>query len=173
MPIKERFSPEIFKLVRTRELSKRHFDMHPIWSELYDAEEFDEIVSWGVDPAWLAAEIERVHDGSDHAAYPVLQPYPLPGRMRLFMKARLITAGGTIVDGCVMNENAFVLKVFADDQKFTFSRHAELADLNRPELKRLQRALGKPDDPVFPLRYETDFLDHEDQPIAGEFIAGR
>ena len=163
------FSTDIFMLVPMSRLSKGHFDVHPIWSEFYDAEEVDEIVSWGVDREWLERELERVHHGNDHAAYPILRPYPLPERMRLFIGARFVTAGGAELDGWVMNENAFVVTLNVNEHEFTFSAHLDLADLNRPELQRLKQAMGAPEDPVFPLHYETEFLGHDDELIAGGF----
>src|SRR5690606_32813807 len=153
------------------QLSKCHFDLHPIWSEYYDFDELEKIVSWGVDRQWLQRGLERVDDGSDHCAYPILRPYPLPGRMRLYMKARFVTAGGTKLDGWVMNENAFVVTLFTDDGEYGFSRHSALGDLNGQDLRRLQAAIGRSDDPVCPLRYETDFLGPDNMLLAGTFTA--
>jgi hypothetical protein len=89
MTITGTYPPNIFMLVPMSQLSKRHFDLHPIWSEHYDYEERDEIVSWGVDRQWLERELDRVDSGSDHCAYPILRPYPLPNRMRLYAQATL------------------------------------------------------------------------------------
>jgi hypothetical protein len=154
--------------VRISELSARHFELHPMWSEYYDFDERHEIISWGVDRKWLEAALERVHDGSDHCAYPILRPYPLPARMRLYMKARITTAGGARLDGYIMNEDAFVVTLFAGENEFSFSRHS---GLNAQPIEGLRHALAAPGDPVLPLRYETDFLGQDDRLIQGEFSA--
>jgi hypothetical protein len=172
MAITNTYPPDAFTLVPMSQLSKRHFDLHPIWSEHYDYDEREEIVSWGVDQEWLGRELDRMHDGSDHCAYPILRPYPLPDRMRLYVKARFETAGGTRLDGYVMNDDAFVVTLFAGDGEYTFSRHSALGDLNGQSLRELRAAIGRADDRVFPLRYETDFLGPDDTPIAGTFTAG-
>jgi len=93
------YSSDIFTLVPMSELSKQHFDRHPIWSEYYDYDERDEILSWGIDPLWLEAELKRVHTENDHCAYPILQPYPLPERMRLYIKAQITTFDGQFLKG--------------------------------------------------------------------------
>jgi hypothetical protein len=171
MAITSSYSPEIFTLVPMSQLSKRHFDLHPIWSEHYDFEERMEIVSWGVSQEWLEQELERVHDGSDHCAYPILRPYPLPERMRLFVKARFVTAGGIRLAGYVMNDDAFVVTLFTGDDRHEFSRHSLLGDLNAMSLRALQKAIGRGDDAIFPLHYETDILDSNGTLIAGVFSA--
>jgi hypothetical protein len=148
-------------------LSKCHFEQHPIWSEYYDYDEREEIIEWGVDSIWLAAELEHVHNGSDHCAYPILRPYPLPERMRLYIKARITTAENDILDGYVMNEDAYVLVIFAADHKFCFSRM--FSDLNQKELARLKASLSKSMNKIFPVQYETDFLDSKSNLIAGTF----
>lgn len=171
MAITATYPPDVFMLVPMSQLSKRHFDLHPIWSEHYDYQEREEIVSWGVDGEWLARELDRLHDGSDHCAYPILRPYPLPNRMRIYIKSRCVTAGGVTLDGYVMNVDAFVVTLFAGDGQYTFSRHADLGDLNGQELRKLKAVIGRADDPVFPLLYGTVFLGPDDALIAGTFTA--
>ena len=170
MAITSSYSPEIFTLVPMSQLSKRHFDLHPIWSEFYDYEEREEIVSWGVDQKWLEEELENVHSGNDHCAYPVLRPYPLPERMRLYIRARFITASGMNLEGYVMNEDAFVVTLFVGKDEHNLSRHPILADLNAASLRSLQEAIGRSGDAIFPLKYETDFLGTNDALMSGTFL---
>ncbi|MCA9015377.1 MAG: hypothetical protein KDA77_08615 [Planctomycetaceae bacterium] len=143
--------------------------MHPIWSEHYDYCERQEIVEWGIDPIWLAAELERVHDGSDHCAYPILRPYPFPDRMRVYIKARFTTADGCLLEGYVINEDAYVISFFIDNEKFSFSRYFSLKERDEDQLERIKTLLPDSSGPLFPVKYETDFLDSEDRLIAGEF----
>ncbi len=169
MAITRTYPPDVFTLVSMSQLSKRHFDLHPIWSEHYDYDEREEIVSWGVNREWLERELDRVHDASDHSAYPILRPYPLPYRMHIYVKARFVTAGGMRLVGYVMNEDAFVVTLFLGDGAYTFSRHSALGDLNGQSLRALRRTIGCGDDPIFPLRYDTDFFGLNDALIAGTF----
>ena len=162
------YPPDRFMLVPEGELSERHFRMHPVWSELYDAYEFDEIVSWGVDGAWLRAELERL-DGNEHQVYPVLRPDPLPDRMRLFVAARFTTAGGACMEGWVMNDGRMVVSLFAGGEEVEFSRHPLLRDLTGESLRRLQEVAGLGHDPVFPLSYWTDFFDADGKRVEGVF----
>ena len=43
MAITDAYGPDIFTLVPKSQLSKRHFDIHPIWSEYYDYDEREEM----------------------------------------------------------------------------------------------------------------------------------
>lgn len=169
MPITSSYPPDVFKLVPMSELSQAHFDEHPIWSEYYDFDERREIVGWGVDPKWLDAEIDRVHTGNDHCAYPILRPYPLPDRMRLYIKAGITTGGNKRFDGYVMNEDACVLSIFAVGDEYCFSRNGVLGDLNRKELARFKASVPDCGGEIFPAQYETDILDSAGKPIAGTF----
>jgi hypothetical protein len=150
-------------------LSKQHFESHPIWSEHYDVEEREEIVAWGIDPKSLASELARIHTGNDHCAYPILRPYPLPERMRLYIRARITSNDGRTFVGHVMNADASVLSIFVNEDEFCFSRDGILGDLNDKELTRMAAALGCSPVGLFPVAYETDFLDSEDELIAGVF----
>jgi len=172
VPITSNYKADIFKLVPMSALSKSNFDEHPIWSEYYDYEEREEIAGWGIDPKWLAAELDRVHTGNDHCAYPILRPYPLPDRMRLYIKARITTAGNDYFDGYVVNEDAYVLSIFAADDEYCFSRNGMLNDLCRKEIDRLKASIRQSTDDIFPVRYETDFLDSGGNVIAGTFSLG-
>lgn len=150
-------------------LSKQHFDSHPIWSEHYDYEEREEIIAWGINPQWLASELERVHTGNDHCAYPILRPYPLPERLRLYVRAMITSNDGRTFAGYVMNEEAYVLSIFANEEKFTFSSNGHLSDLNGKELERFARSIGHSGNNLFPVRYQTEFLNSEGNLIEGVF----
>jgi hypothetical protein len=169
MPITTHYSPDVFTLVPMSSLSKQHFESHPIWSEYYDYDEREEIVAWGVDAQWLTSELERVHTGNDHCAYPILRPYPLPDRMRLYIRAIITLKNRRTLVGYVMNEDAYVLSIFADEEEFCFTRNGVLSELNDKDLKRLSAKIDCSPNDVFPVTYETEFLDSEDKLIAGVF----
>lgn len=123
----------------------------------------------GVDRNWLDQALATTHDGNDHCAYPILKPYPLPERMRLYIQARLTTAGGTKLEGYVMNDNAATLTVFVGDDAWHFARNATFASDNERACATLKQAACSADDPVFPMAYETDFLGDDDRLIQGTF----
>ncbi|MEM1094131.1 MAG: hypothetical protein AAGJ10_05970 [Bacteroidota bacterium] len=149
------------------QLAEQHFQVHPIWSEYYDYDERGEIISWGIDPAWLNDELEAVHDGNDHCAYPVLRLYPLPVRMRLYIKATFQTPEGRMLDGFVVNDDAYAITIFFQGEQFIFSKC--LSDLAEKECARLGEALTMDGEAIFPLSYVTDFKGHDGRIIQGVF----
>src|SRR5262249_44171520 len=102
----------MFRLIRCSALSQHDFEEHPVWSEFYDSDEIEEIVSWGVNREWLLRELDRVDDGGEHAAYPVLVRDPLPQRMRIYIRAVFKTPDEMLLRGYVMNEDAAFIGIF-------------------------------------------------------------
>lgn len=141
--------------------------MYPVWSEHYDFDEIEEIVSWGIDRDWLLKELQSKHSGNEHCLYPLLQTNPFPPRMRIFIKARFKTTGGQDLEGYVMDEDAFVIHIFYSDGEYGFSRHPLLENLNKEQEERLKEKIGEF---IFPLTYETDFLAQDGKRICGEFV---
>jgi hypothetical protein len=69
-----------------------------------------------------------------------------------------------------MNADASEVTLRAVDREYTISRHSALGGRNSQSLRGLKVAIGR-SNPVFPLRYETDFLGPVDAPIAGTLTA--
>ena len=157
-----------FQLVPMSHLGEEHFAEHPIWSELYDFEERDEIASWGIDRQWLDDQIRGTDIGDEHWAYPVLVPQPLPARMRLYISATFTTPSGDLLRGFVTNPDAYCVTIFASGERFTFSSHPAIADLSHRSLDQLLRAVPGIH-AIFPLQYHTDFHDEDGKPIQGTF----
>jgi hypothetical protein len=158
-----------FRLIPESEFSWEHLEEYPAWSEYYDYDEREEIVEWGIDAAWLEEEIERKHDGSNHAMYPLLQTNPLPPRMRIYLRARFRTPNGQSLSGYVINDDAYCIGIFVGGRQFTFNwRHGD-NEWTRRDRATLQRLLPDPGDPLFPLFYETDFMDEDGRRIEGTF----
>ena len=150
------------------QLGEEHFAEHPMWSELYDFDERDEIASWGIERQWLDEQISATDIGNEHWAYPVIVPQPLPVRMRIYISAAFTTPSGDQLRGYVTNSDAYCVSIFASGQCFTFSRHPAIADLSQKSLDQLRRLL--PAIPViFPLQYHTDFHDEHGKPVQGFF----
>ncbi len=61
-----------------------------VWSELYDADELPEIVSWGVSEDDFLGQLELLDLGNEHAAYPVLDLSYVPDRMRVYIRAKSV-----------------------------------------------------------------------------------
>ena len=159
----------MFVLIPQSELSIEHFEAYPIWSEHYDYDEIDEIVSWGIDREWLLREIRAKCAGNEHCVYPLLQTNPLPARMRIFIKARLRTPDGVDLSGYVVNEDAYAVGIFWENVEYVFNHHPLLRELNEEQEAKLRNAVG---DDIFPLKYETDFRNNAGERIRGAFSLG-
>lgn len=157
-----------FRLVPENEFSQKHLEEYPVWSEFYDYDEREEIISWGIDPAWLDEELAKHHNGNVHAIYPLLQVNPFPDRMRIYIRARFRTSAGQRLSGYIVNEDACpAVAIFHEGQEFGFNYL--MFDWAQKDIKALQQLLPDYDDPIFPLEYETDFTDEEGRRIRGEF----
>lgn len=167
MAIVSAYPTEYFAMKSMADLDMSDFARHPIWSEYYEHPERDEIIQWGVDPVKLDGLLKLYHDGNTHAVYTVLRPYPLPDRMYIYIKARFQSVDGDTFDGYVMNDDVSFFALFVRNDEFTFTRGSALSDLNTKEQQRLRETLAKPNLKLFPLEYQTDFLDEADQPICG------
>lgn len=169
MPIKAHYPPDMFKMIPMSELAKQHFDFHPIWSEFYDYDEREEIIAWGVDPQWLDRKLDSRDAGNDHWAYPVLRPYPLPIRMRIYIRALFRSPTDVRFEGSIVNDDAYCISLFVANEEFVFSSHPMLHGGFDLESDRLCNAIRSPNAQIFPLRYTTEFLDRNDRIIQGFF----
>lgn len=147
-------------------LTRSHFEAWPVWSELYDADELLEIVSWGVPQDQFLADLEQLELGDEHAAYPVLDVSCVPDRMRVYIRASIRCGDIRTLDGYVVNPDAYAFGVFVGDSEFAFNTN--LASVCQKELDRLAIALGALPNAVKPLRFSTDFHDANGAAIAGE-----
>src|SRR5579859_6357559 len=133
-----------FRVIPQSELSEQHFDEWPVWSEHYDYDEIEDIVSWGVSREEALQAFRQNERGNEHCVYTLLQANPFPPRMRIFIKASLQAANGVSLKGYVMNEDAYFLAVFSKGKKFCFSRLPLVEDLHRKEEQKLRRSIGEP-----------------------------
>ena len=147
-------------------LTRSHFEAWPIWSELYDADELPEIVSWGVSEDDFLAELELLDLGNEHAAYPVLDLSYVPDRMRIYIRASIRCSDNRTLDGYVVNPDAYAFGVFVGNTEFAFNTN--LKSDCREELGRLAIALDASPDSIKPLAFSTDFHDANGLLIAGE-----
>lgn len=172
MPVIPEDQRPAFRLVPESQFSEEHLQKYPVWSELYDWQEREEIIGWGIDAELLDQEIAKNHDGSDHAMYPLLEVNPFPPRVRISVRARFRTAAGQNLRGYVVLKMDAdpIVSVVHEGQEFGFSRvFPEWATEDR---QLLQRLLPDPTDPILPLAYETDFTDEEGNRIQGTFDLG-
>lgn len=144
------------------------FEHFPVWSEHYDYDEIDEIVSWGIDRDWLMDQFKKHHDGSAHCYYPILQTAPrLPSRMRVYIKADIRTAKGRPLTGYVAGSEGFLSICHEGEQYGFFSDYPENNQFNLSQLIRLKQKLDS-DDPVIPFKFTTPFIDSLGEKIEGE-----
>lgn len=156
----------MFTLIPQSELSEKHFELYPVWSEHYDHEEIEEIVDWGVNRDWLLKQIKDKCTGNEHCVYPVLQTNPLPERMRIFIKAAFQTPNRVSLSGFVVNEDAYCISIFFENEQYLFNNHPLAQDLNEAEETKLESVLRQS---IFPLSYETDFHNRDGERICGKF----
>lgn len=161
-----------FRVLPQSELSEQHFDEWPVWSEHYDYDEIEDIERWGLDREEVLQAFRQNEKGNEHCVYTMLEANPFPPRMRVFIRASLETANGQRLKGYIMNEDAFCLTVFRHGQKFVFSAHPMLEDLNREQEQTLLQVLGTPSATLFPITYRTDYRDANGKAIAGRFQYG-
>ncbi len=167
MPITSAYQPDCFVMKSLADLDASDFVRHPLWSEYYDYTERQDILDWGVDAAHLDQLLAQHHSGNTHAVYTVLKPYPLPDRMRVYIRSQFTTPNGECFDGYVVNDDAYCYSIFARGQEYTFGRDRILDEFSIRALADLRVALNAADFQLLPLRYETDILDDEDRLIAG------
>jgi hypothetical protein len=158
-----------FYIVPHDELAFDDFERFPVWSEHYDFDEIEEIISWGIDANWLKAQLGKLHDGSAHCYYPILQTTPrLPTRMHMSMKADITTVGGRQFKG-IVPQGMNCLGIYHDGSLYDFNGvFQEMAEDNVAALQSLQEKLGSAE-PIFPVRFTTGFFNSEGEPIEGTF----
>ena len=161
-----------FRVIPQSTLGEEEFDFFPVWSEHYDYEEIEDIVRWGLDKDVVLKMFDENEHGNEHSVYTLLESNPFPERMRIFIKAHLTTTSGVKMKGYIMNENAYCLGVFVNGEKYFFSRHEMLSDLNSESAAKLAQALGLDINKLFPMAYETDFTDKSGNIITGSFNYG-
>lgn len=86
-----------FLVLPASELSERHFDEWPVWSEYYDFDELDDVELWGLDPKEVLKQFQANERGNEHCVYTLLEANPFPDRMRIFIRAP--TANSAAVAG--------------------------------------------------------------------------
>lgn len=103
-------------------LGPNHLDDWPVWSEYYDFEELEEIEHWwGITPDAVLGMHEAMNLGSEHSAYPLPVYDPLPGRMRVYIKAVFTTHTGGSLPGFVVNDDAYAGVVYLEATAFHFN----------------------------------------------------
>lgn len=167
-------TPEIkqfnkFRVIPENKLNETEFEYFPVWSEHYDWDEIEDIERWGLNKEEVLELFRKNENGSTHCCYTLLESNPFPSRMRIFIKAKLMTRNGMALKGYIMNEDAYCLGIFYEGKQYYFSCHPMLSDLFNEEAKRLGLAMGIKSHEIFPVSYETDFFDNSGNKIAGQF----
>jgi hypothetical protein len=166
-------SPKKFRIKPGGEqFTPADFDESAAWSEYYDFEEIDLIASWGIDRNEAEQAFRRLDTGGAHARYTVLDLERLPfGNMRIFLKANFVHSTGIVINGYLMNADAFVIGLFLGDEVLSFSKHPDLLKLMMSNKQKAETFLGVSE--LFPLKYQTGFVDAAGAPITGEFSIGK
>jgi hypothetical protein len=150
-----------FAMVDT--LTRRDAERHPVWSHYDETAHRDLILSWGVSPTQLDAEIERFEYCGTQPLYPVLVLDPLPRLEHPIMVARFVAASGSKLMGYLLEPHAFGL--FVGDREFCFNRRLVSAAIIAE--RKLSLALGEPADGLFPMDYSTGLRAHDGRVLDG------
>lgn len=161
-----------FRVIPGDELSERHFDEWPVWSEHYDFDEIEDIVRWGLNRQEVLRLFQENKRGDEHCVYTLLESNPFPDRMRIFIKASLEAANGQRFKGYVINEDAFCLSVFHGGEEFFFSSHPMLDSINQEQEQGLLESLGAAGARLFPMKYTTEYRAASGEGISGVFRYG-
>lgn len=163
----------LFKVIPQRTLSEELFDEFPVWSEYYEWDELEEIEGWGLDREVVLKMLNENSIDNEHCLYTLLEANPFPKRMRIFIGARITTAGGVELKGYVMNEDAYCLCIIHDGAEYFFSCHPTFKGCTLELANKLSMLLNVPASDFFPLHYETDYYARDGSPIAGTFMYGQ
>jgi hypothetical protein len=144
-------TPEHFDMVPESQFGIQHLRSHPVWARYYEPDDIDVACSWGIDRDRFIRLLDRFHDGSDHAMFPVFAVDPLPDDvLDVYVRSQFTPSRGGDLDG-YMDAYAHFICLYPDDvTSFSFnSTGALLAD----ELRRFQSRL--PSVTLFPLQYSA------------------
>jgi len=155
--------PADFELIET--LDRKALELHPVW-KTYRAGDRPWILSWGVEPAWLDAELERFGYCGPEPLFPVIDCDPLPDRGELAVAAEVRLSSGAVLPGYRLAPLAF--GVFADHE-YTFNQGLPRFALRNAE--HLAAALGISRDEVFPITFRCAVRGPDGRPLVGEIAA--
>lgn len=161
-----------FKVLPISDLAEQTFDEWPVWSEHYDYDEIEDIVRWGLIREEVLRLFQQNENGNEHCVYTLLETNPFPERMRIYIKAMLVTANGQSFKGYVINEDAYCISIFHGGREFSFSYHPMSESHNREQEQKLLRSLGSLGSELFPITYKTDYFASNGDRICGVFHYG-
>ncbi|MHC4879977.1 MAG: hypothetical protein ACYTGL_26295 [Planctomycetota bacterium] len=159
------FTSDQFEMVPESQFGIEHLRSHPVWARFYEPDDIDVAVSWGIDRGRFTQLLERFHDGSDHAMFPVLAFEPLPDDvLDVYVRSWFTPFRGDDIDGYIDAEGLFVCLYPDDATFFSFTSNGiRLAD----ELRRFQ--LRSPSVTLFPLRFSTPYRRADGTQLVGVF----
>ena len=119
-------------------LSPADLEAHPVWADFHEERDRARILSWGVDPERLAAEIERYDYCGRAPLYPVLDLTAASDVASPSLALRVTLPDGRVLPGYRVAEVAY--GVYVGDEEFCLN--PSLPARARRELDRLAAALG-------------------------------
>ena len=149
----------------TRELTPAHFKECAVWSEYYDFEELEELLTWGVEKKYIDELLAIAKEGGAHPYYTVRNLELLPDRMRIYIYTQFITASGLKLEGIICNPNPFVIGIFVGEEIERFNPN--LMDFWKESEAKVRSVYSIEDNKIFPLQYSTDFKDSHGTKIQG------
>jgi len=159
------FTPDRFEMVPESKFGIEHLRSHPVWARFYEPDDIDVACSWGIDRERFIHLLERFHDGSDHAMFPVFVVDPLPDDvLDVYVRSQFMPSQGNDLDGYIAADADFVCLYPDDETSFSFnSAGTLLAD----ELRRFRSRW--PSVTLFPLEYSTRYRGADGTDLVGVF----
>ncbi len=133
-------------------MSAEALERCPVWSHWDPEVDRERVLSWGVTAEAVDRRTELFEVCGPVPLYPVLDVASLGDRKDLVVAASFELAGGTRLDGYLLEPHAF--GIFHDGEEYSFNRN--LPAFSEREAMRLAAALGEGADSIFPLGYRID-----------------
>ena len=141
--------PAEFRMIEL--LTLEDLEAHPVWADFHEGADRTRILSWGVAPHRLNAEIERYHYCGRAPLYPVLDLAAALEVASPSVGLRITFPGGQSLPGYRVGDAAFC--VYLGDDEYCLN--PSLPARARAELERLAAALGCEPGTLACLHYES------------------
>jgi len=132
-------------------LTRADLEAHPVWADFHDERDRARILSWGVTPERLDAEIERYDYCGRAPLYPVVDLSSAAEVASPTVALRVFLPDGSVLPGYRLGENAF--GIFVGDEEYCLN--PSLPGRSRGVLARLAEVLGLEAAALGSLRYES------------------
>lgn len=132
-------------------LTRDDLEAHPVWADFHDERDRARILSWGVTPERLDAEIERYDYCGRAPLYPVVDLAAVRDVASPSIALRVLLPDGSVLPGYRLGANAF--GIYVGDEEYCLN--PSLPSRAREVVERLAAILGMEAASFGALRYES------------------